>query len=151
MEAAPSAILIAHGNRDSQKGAHLVPVSAQSQASLLTKLDDIKRYVESRPETISDVAYNLAVRRDHLSHRGYLLHDGEKMESHAHSTEPNTGKEPELVFLFTGQGAQWPGMGKDLFIRFENFRHSIRAMDQILQGLESPPQWRLEGKFPKTN
>lgn len=50
-----------------------------------------------------------------------------------------------MVFAFTGQGAQWTGMGTNLMSHFDTFRRDIRTLDQILQEIESPPSWSIEG------
>jgi len=48
--------------------------------------------------------------------------------------------------IFSGQGAQWPGMGKELIATDPEFRKDIFAMDRILQGLKYPPDWTIESK-----
>jgi acyl transferase domain-containing protein len=48
--------------------------------------------------------------------------------------------------IFSGQGAQWPEMGKDLIQIDPRFREDIRAMDDILQSLNYPPDWKIDGK-----
>ena len=50
-----------------------------------------------------------------------------------------------MTFVFTGQGAQWPGMGKALMASFDAFLNAIRQMDNVLQSLTEPPSWSIEG------
>lgn len=52
-----------------------------------------------------------------------------------------------MIFVFPGQGSQWPGMGQRLFETFSCFREAIRTMDRVLQSLAQPPTWNLEGMF----
>ena len=127
--------------------AHIVPVSAQSQEALGNRLIDIKRYLQERPQDIQDVAYTLGAHRDHLSHRGYLLSGSTGSVSSVQFNASAVSKEPSLVFTFTGQGAHWDSMGKDLFNCFETFRRDICIMDQVLQELELHPTWKIEGCF----
>jgi malonyl CoA-acyl carrier protein transacylase len=49
------------------------------------------------------------------------------------------------VLVFSGQGAQWPGMAKELIENDKPFRDDLVKMDQVLKGLEFPPSWNLTG------
>src|SRR5690606_40707235 len=40
---------------------------------------------------------------------------------------------PKVVFIFPGQGAQWLGMGRELFQHNSIFRESITACDAAFQ------------------
>lgn len=44
------------------------------------------------------------------------------------------GKNPGLLFCFTGQGAQWQGMGRELLVH-DNFRQSVVAADEYVKKL----------------
>ncbi|KAI4157524.1 MAG: hypothetical protein LQ342_008211 [Letrouitia transgressa] len=50
---------------------------------------------------------------------------------------------PKIGFIFTGQGAQWPQMGKGLLETFPIAARTIRYLDQILQNSYEPPSWTL--------
>lgn len=52
--------------------------------------------------------------------------------------------EPKLGFVFTGQGAQWYGMGKELFI-YPVFKNSISHADRYLQSLGCT--WDITGMY----
>lgn len=56
---------------------------------------------------------------------------------------PNPSSIIKTVMVFSGQGSQWIGMGKELAMAFPAFRADLAAMDQILQSLEQPPAWSL--------
>ena len=47
-------------------------------------------------------------------------------------------------FIFTGQGAQWAGMGAQSFAEFESYRQTIRDMDNVLAQVPERPNWSLE-------
>jgi len=55
------------------------------------------------------------------------------------------GNQRVLVFVFTGQGAQWAGMGKELLTDYPSFQDDIRAMDKTLAHCPDPPSWTIEG------
>jgi acyl transferase domain-containing protein len=50
-----------------------------------------------------------------------------------------------LIFVFTGQGAQWAEMGKKLSEAFPSFRDDIKEMDNILSRCNTPPSWNILG------
>lgn len=54
---------------------------------------------------------------------------------------------PKINFIFTGQGAQWAGMGRALMKDFIAFHEDIRAMDNVLAQSPDPPNWTIEGGF----
>jgi acyl transferase domain-containing protein len=56
--------------------------------------------------------------------------------------------------VFTGQGAQWPRMGRELLLRSDLcFQSSIRSLDQDLREAQAPaaPQWTLEEELLRTS
>lgn len=55
------------------------------------------------------------------------------------------------MFVFTGQGSQWPEMGKRLIQEVMIFRSCIRRLDQYLQSLTEGPEWSIEGKLLTKN
>jgi acyl transferase domain-containing protein len=126
----------------------LLICSAHSKTALDARVDAIKSYLALRPQALADVAYTLGVRRDHLSHRSFTIinSDGETLGEEAESRHlDNTSLSPSLIFAFSGQGAQWAGMGVELIRAFPSFQRDIQVMDQILQELDSPPAWGIEG------
>ncbi|KAF4995617.1 hypothetical protein FGRMN_5008 [Fusarium graminum] len=56
-----------------------------------------------------------------------------------------TTVDPKLGFVFTGQGAQWYAMGRELMPTYPIFSQSIFAADLYLRSLGCP--WSLVGEF----
>lgn len=126
----------------------LLVISAQSKEGLQKRVHDITDYANRYPERLSDLAYTLGTRREHLQHRAFavvqpnaLLDESSFEASHQQSLDA-------VIFVFTGQGAQWPGMGRALMDEFETFRIVIEKLDCDLQALGDPPHWSLKGKHP---
>lgn len=123
----------------------LLLLSAHMESSLQSREKEILRYVHAHPHKLQDTAYTLGKKREHLDHRGFLVTDGKSTSPGRHLQIPVKKASPAMTLVFSGQGAQWPGMGKELISQIDSFRDDIRQMDNVLQSLEDPPQWKLEG------
>jgi acyl transferase domain-containing protein len=49
------------------------------------------------------------------------------------ATKPTPINQPPLVMMFTGQGAQYPGMGRQLYERNETYRTALDSCDSYLR------------------
>lgn len=112
---------------------------------MLRREQSLLKYVTLHPNRLDDLAYTLGVRREHLSHRGFITTDGIAAETEI-TKRSIASRAPNLTYVFTGQGAQWAGMGRGLMKCFKGFCDDIRSMDVVLQNLKRPPSWSLEGK-----
>lgn len=52
---------------------------------------------------------------------------------------------PNITMVFSGQGAQWPQMGRELILTDASFRQDLMLMDRVLQQLRVPPKWSIIG------
>jgi acyl transferase domain-containing protein len=132
---------------DRRNNPQLLVVSAHTADTLRKRIDQITKYNNNHPERIHDLSHTLGNRRDHLSHRGFavLQPSSAGLENAAFTSSNATS--PYVIFVFTGQGAQWPGMGKGLLSNFPKFKHDIKRMDEALQELPNGPSWLLYGQF----
>nr|AXL06580.1 polyketide synthase [uncultured bacterium] len=115
-----------------------VLVSARTPSGLRGQAGSLARFLDDRPDVrLADTAHALATTRAHLDHRavvvaadrGQLRADLRAVERGAPSPAvvsgtPVTGK---LAILFTGQGSQWAGMGRQLSETFPVFRDAFDA------------------------
>lgn len=126
----------------------VLPVSANSMASLNEQVKVLLRYIESKPHRTNKLATTLGTRRDFLACRSVLI------SNKGHISQPilslTSGREtPALVYVFTGQGAQWVGMAKELLESCQSFRHDIEEMDNSLKALGEAPSSSLKSwSFP---
>lgn len=99
---------------------------------------------------LRDLAYTLSERRTWHYHRAYILADSCRLDESSFVFGKMRLNSPHICFVFTGQGAQWPEMGKGLFNDFPNSRKFLTRLDKVLQSLPEPPHWSLLGNwFPK--
>ncbi|KAL4968148.1 type I polyketide synthase [Aspergillus stella-maris] len=143
----------AHGVRMSTRqrdlsAPSLFVLSAHTQGSLKTKAQQIQEYVERAPERASNLAYTLSCRREHLTHRAFCVL-GSKHDSEIIYPAEGTKKTPVMYFVFTGQGAQCPAMGKELIGGFPQFRDDLVRMGHVLAKSPHPPTWDLVDELLK--
>ena len=98
---------------------------------------------------LENMLYTLSEKRSKLPWKSYFVCDSvpelarslpEKLSRPMRS--PRTA--PKLGFVFSGQGAQWHAMGRELFI-YPVFKDSLCNADKFLRSLGC--QWSLVGMF----
>ncbi|TVY84105.1 Highly reducing polyketide synthase FUM1 [Lachnellula suecica] len=136
-------------NADEAPRLSLILLSAKNDVSLRDSVDKHAKYLEKHgPSRLRDLSYTLASRRDHHEQRTFAISDGEEPFIAQPSTRiKNSAK--SLVFVFTGQGAQWAEMGKQLIDDFESVRQDILEMDKILSESHTPPSWNIHDELRK--
>lgn len=120
----------------------LLVISANNQASLEKNIENHREFVNRGDVSLRDIAYTLGSRRDHMLYRVFATTSGRSFE--ASPIVKSTGSK-SCAFVFTGQGAQWPEMGKELMQDYDSFRADIREMDHSLSQLKQAPAWKIEG------
>ncbi|KAK6544731.1 hypothetical protein TWF694_001416 [Orbilia ellipsospora] len=137
---------------NNHRSKYLLPFSGSSTEALNARVNDITSRYNLEAASIEDLAYTLGCRRSHLERRGYLLVSKEQFSAELTlqnlRTVPKSGfkspSETAYTFVFTGQGAQWPQMCKELFQEFAVFSDAIDEMDAVLQRIPHPAKWKLK-------
>ncbi|MDQ3933897.1 MAG: SDR family NAD(P)-dependent oxidoreductase [Actinomycetota bacterium] len=113
-------------------------VSAHDETALRAQARRLHAWLAEQPDVEPlDVAFSLATSRAQLKRRAAVV--GSEREEFLsglwalEAGEPSAGvvkREAvggKTAFLFTGQGAQWPGMGRDLYGQFPVFAQALDA------------------------
>ena len=122
------------------RGSELVVLSAKSPEALRQSAVNLAEYLRSHQQLkLADVAYTLQVGRKEFEHRQVVVGaDGpqvvELLEAQVGSPRRAREKEPGVVFLLSGQGAQHEAMGRQLYEREGVFREQVDYCAQRLQG-----------------
>ncbi|KAH9983756.1 hypothetical protein F4779DRAFT_624510 [Xylariaceae sp. FL0662B] len=130
----------------------LLVFTGNSARSVKQGSSDYVTFVNSHPELVADVAYTLALHREHQAYRAFAVTDGTSAPVFsAEFKAPSTG--PSVLFVFTGQGAQWAGMGRRLVADFPSISRDLRLMDEALSELGDAyrPAWTLEVQIVLVN
>jgi acyl transferase domain-containing protein len=123
----------------------LLVFSAQHPDSVQAMLQGTESYLTRSLGNLKDVAYSLASRRELHSHRAFCVTDGKSPLQISPIVKSNITS-PEMIWVFTGQGAQWAQMGKELLEQEPLFKQRIDILDSVLAGLPDPPSWNLTSK-----
>ncbi len=109
-----------------------VPVSAKSEAALLARIQDLTTWLSQNPAAPVDLAHTFGHHRDHLRYRAFLMGAtvSELIQS-ATKAKPTHHEQPRLALVYPGQGAQFAGMGRDLYQTEPVFRDVIDRCDEL--------------------
>ncbi|MDI3287042.1 type I polyketide synthase [Polyangium sp. 15x6] len=144
LEEAPAAAE-AVAPKDSEGRAELFVLSARSQQALVALASAYASSI-SEQDGLGALCAAVARRRAQLEHRvsvvassrgelGEMLGafvKGEPGAGMAHGHD-GTGRRRRVVFVFPGQGSQWPGMGRQLLQTEPVFRDALQACEQAMR------------------
>ncbi|KAG9258509.1 polyketide synthase [Emericellopsis atlantica] len=140
----------------SHKIRFLFMLSAHSDKSVKSQMKELQMYLEQRPETLElsfmgKLAYTLCQKRSFLPCKVALsaTTSSELIQklSNPDLKPISSFHTPKLAFVFTGQGAQWYAMGRELIEIYPVYASIIEAADSYLRSLGA--SWSLKDELLK--
>jgi acyl transferase domain-containing protein/acyl-CoA synthetase (AMP-forming)/AMP-acid ligase II/acyl carrier protein len=150
VEEAPGQILPIN---EVERPVHVLALSAQSKTALQALAG---RYVTwltaNQGASAADISFSANTGRAHFTHRLAVMATTtgqlrERLEAYVTGGTPQgvqSGKlhnkeRPRVAFLFTGQGSQYLGMGRQLYDTQPTFRHALERCDELLRPYLAQP------------
>ncbi|MYI06851.1 MAG: SDR family oxidoreductase, partial [Gemmatimonadetes bacterium] len=131
-----SALDDAHPQTAAHRLHRVLPLSAKSEGAL-RQLANRYRAVVSGDISLADMAWTAGTGRSHFRYRsGLVFSDRSSLEEqlevvpHSALESPPAGK---VAFLFTGQGSQWVGMGRELYESEPVFRSVLDRCEEVFR------------------
>ena len=136
LEEAPPATPRVAAGRDE---ALVLPVSARSEGALAALVGAWRERVTGAAGAgVRDACFTAALRRSHHDHRlAAVGRTGPELSAGLEAAlglrvSSSTDGAPRVVFVFPGQGSQWPGMGRALLREEAAFREAIERCDTAI-------------------
>lgn len=134
MEQAPDAVI----PQGDAHGLHYLPLSAKSADALPQMAAELAKALEAQSDlSMADVAYTLQEGRRVFDYRAAIVAPDRQaaiaeLTTLAAPQVATKAGAPDVVFLFPGQGAQYPGMGADLYATEPAYARWIDAGNDLL-------------------
>ena len=120
---------------------HILPISAKTDTALDMLISRYRQYLESTETNsdipIGDICLTAGKGRCHFYHRSYVIGSDKqeicKQLRHDKLSKSSQPLNPKIVFMFTGQGSQYPKMGWDLYQTQPVFRETLNQCSQLLE------------------
>ncbi len=102
----------------------MLPLSAKTKTALNVMAEKLASWIELNPSTpLADIAFTLKTGRKHAPFRSFIVcknsSDFRNTLNLTYQTnvnpQPFSGQPSKIIFVFPGQGTQYPGMGSSIY------------------------------------
>ncbi len=122
------------------RAENLLILSGKSESTLAQRASDLADWIEARPEfSLADIAHTLVAGRRHFEHRRAVVCPTRELaiaalrELDPKRTIAGKAEAKRVAFLFPGHGAQFVGMGAELYEYEPVFRDTLDEVCAVLQ------------------
>ncbi|KAJ0335542.1 hypothetical protein COL922a_009082 [Colletotrichum nupharicola] len=134
---------IISGPAHDPRSAHVVVLSAHTAASHQANKSRLAKWLAANPSVrLEDVAYTTTARRVHQpSFRFSCAASSTKelIQALESDSKPTATKKSPVIFVFTGQGSHYAGMGAELYRTSTVFEDTVDLCQHICSGFGFPP------------
>ncbi|KAL2856565.1 hypothetical protein BJY01DRAFT_169849 [Aspergillus pseudoustus] len=134
---------------EDDRSTHVVAITAKSKKSLQANIASLSLYLEQHPDTnLADLSYTTCARRiQHNLRVATAVSSLNALQKFLHSAgekgtlaevRPVPSDAPPICFTFTGQGAYYQGIARDLFAAIPYFREEVLQLDHVAKRLGMP-------------
>lgn len=135
----------------------LIPLTSHTEKAGKLLMLSTSEFIQHKPEIkVQDLAYSMSVKRSMHQCRSFAIGHDRQSVLHDLAEPKATAKwnrilqgSPKVGFVFTGQGAQWHAMGRQLIEQSQLFKQILERCDASLQGLPDSPDWSCIGELCK--
>ncbi|MEO0349110.1 MAG: SDR family NAD(P)-dependent oxidoreductase [Cyanobacteria bacterium P01_A01_bin.15] len=134
---------------ETERPLHILTLSARSDTALKDIVQRYQTWLTNSENTLADICFTANTGRSHFNHRLALsaadtAQMGQKLGNVSIELSAKNTRQiflshhHKISFLFTGQGCQYVGMGRELYETESVFRDAVNRCDQILSRANIP-------------
>ncbi|KAF8439511.1 hypothetical protein BGX38DRAFT_875482 [Terfezia claveryi] len=145
---------VAVGGTNDFPTAKIFVFSSHYPDGTISAMQQLAKYLKESPvpPSLSDLAHTLAEHRSRLPWKAAVVASSvpeliQALQEHRHNQIVRSSQPPRVAFVFTGQGANWHAMGRELIDTCPVFRRSLQMAERHLKSLDA--EWDLIGELEK--
>ncbi len=120
--------------QNDRREAQIILLSAKTSGALAEATDNLSVHLQKTPHTLADIAQTLAQGRHHFARRRAVVAQThtEAIAALRRQADAVAIANPQVVFMFSGQGSQYAGMAEALYAAEPVFRETLNRCFGLL-------------------